>query len=271
MALSLQHDGVSGTRLEALLRRPHPDASVTNVVLPFDGDFDRLRRILARWGWEVGERPNAPVYGEGPSVTLHAYRTGKLMLSGKRAREYAEALATELPGPGPGPGPGPTGQRPPGPAQGARQDQERGWLLHFDGACLPRNPGGVAAYGFVVHRDGALVHEGHGLASPPGPGATNNVAEFTGLVQGLLWLKAHARRGEPIRVRGDSRLAIDGVVGLRKIHVLHLKPLAAQARQLVEETGAKLEWVPREQNAHADRMSEIGVEEAMRAHPEWRL
>lgn len=244
---------------------------MTNVVLPFDGDFDKLRRILARWGWEIGERPNAPVYAEGGSVTLHAYRTGKLMLSGKRAHEYAEALTAELgptvPGPGPGPGPGPTARATPGQAQGPGQ----GWTMHFDGACLPRNPGGVAAYGFVVHRDGELVHEGHGLASPPGPGATNNVAEFTGLVQGLTWLKAHARRGEPIRVRGDSRLAIEGTIGLKKIHVLHLKPLAAQARQLVDDLGARLEWVPREQNAHADRLSEEGVAAAIRAHPEWGL
>lgn len=248
---------------------------MTNVVLPFDGDFARLRALLARWGWEVGERPNAPVFAEGPSVTLHAYNTGKLMLSGRRAREYAEALDAELgrprPGPGPGPGPGPAERALSGEGQGEAQGQGAGWVMHFDGACLPRNPGGVAAYGFVIHRDGALVHEGHGLAAPPGPGATNNVAELAGLVQGLSWLKANARRGEPIRVRGDSQLAILGVVGTRRIHALHLKPLVAQARELVDELGAKLEWVPRAENAHADRLSEEGVAAAIREHPEWGL
>lgn len=112
--LSLPRHGVSGTPLEAAFRRALLDASVTNVVLPFDGDFARLRALLARWGWEVGERPNAPVFAEGPSVTLHAYNTGKLMLSGRRAREYAEALDAELGRPGPGPGPGPGAGAPQG-------------------------------------------------------------------------------------------------------------------------------------------------------------
>jgi len=239
---------------------------VGNVVLPFDGDFESLRRTLARWGWEVGERPNAPVYAAGPGVTLHAYRTGKLLLNGPRAEEYATALRAEAG----------TRAAAPAPAKAARapvvpSEARAGWVLHFDGACLPRNPGGVAAYGFQVLRDGKLVHEGHGLAAPPGPGATNNVAEFTGLVEGLRWLHAHARPGEPVLARGDSNLVVKTVNGLWNVHVPHLQPLHAEAVRLLRALGAKLEWVPREKNAEADRLSEVGAAEAIRAHPEWGL
>lgn len=254
---------------------------MANVVLPFDGDFDRLRAILARWGWEVGERPHAPVFATGPGVALHAYQTGKILLSGPRAQEYAAALREEgAGGEGAGSaGAGSEGRAAPPPASRLPAPRrapsgappQKGYVLHFDGACLPQNPGGVAAYGYVVLEDGRLVQEGHGLAAPPGPGATNNVAEFTGLVEGLRWLRAHAKPGAPIRVRGDSKLVVNTVTGHWNVHVAHLKPLHAEAVRLAKELGAKVEWVPRAQNAEADRLSEIGVAEAIRAHPEWGL
>ena len=62
--------------------------------------------------------------------------------------------------------------------------------VYFDGLCEP-NPGGVATFGFVVKRDGKKIHEGHGLAgTPKTPQATNNVAEYTGLIRALEWLVA---------------------------------------------------------------------------------
>ena len=254
---------------------------MANVVLPFDGDFDTLRRTLARWGWQIGERPNAPVFASGPGVTLHAYNTRKILISGARAAEYADALRAEGIGqarPSSSSSSSPSSSSSSSPPTSPHPPPEpspftagSGWLLHFDGACLPKNPGGVAAYGFVVHHDGKLVHEGHGLAAPPGGGATNNVAEFFGLIEGLRWIQSRARRGEPIRVRGDSLLVIQSVAGLKNIRALHLKPLHLQAQELVQALGAKLEWVPREKNADADRLSEIGAAEAIRAHPEWGL
>jgi ribonuclease HIII len=83
----------------------------THVTLPFDGDFDGLRATLAGWGFEVGERPNAPLFASGHGVTIHAYRTGKVLISGARAEYWAKEIAPEIrphggPGPGPRPGPG---------------------------------------------------------------------------------------------------------------------------------------------------------------------
>lgn len=256
---------------------------MANVVLPFDGDFEALRRTLARWGWEVGERPNAPVFAQGPGVTLHAYATGKILLNGARAAEYADALRAEGIGRREAGGEGrergprqkaasrPPPSRPPLHPPPSTRRSEPGWLVFFDGACMPTNPGGVAAYGYQVLRDGALVHEGHGLAAPPGPGSTSNVAEFTGLVAALRWVRERWRTGDPVNVRGDSRLVVKTVKGEWNIHVLHLKALHAEATRLLRELDGRIEWVPRERNGDADRLSRVGWAEAVRTHPEWGL
>lgn len=68
----------------------------SQVVLPFDGDFNALRAKLAAWGFEVGERPNAPLFAKGHGVTIHGYRTGKLLLAGERAEEWATHLRAEV-------------------------------------------------------------------------------------------------------------------------------------------------------------------------------
>ncbi|WP_243674943.1 hypothetical protein [Vulcanisaeta distributa] len=57
------------------------------------------------------------------------------------------------------------------------------------GACEPKNPGGVGTYGFLIlDEKGNTIHEGYGIACEPGPGCTNNIAEYTGLVKALEWL-----------------------------------------------------------------------------------
>lgn len=243
---------------------------MANVVIPFDGDFDALRKKLASWGLQVEERPSAPVFARGNGVTLHAYKTGKMLLNGSRAQEWARALAGEV---------APQGAAdvvPPAP----RREQVtprvststpivKGWLMHFDGLCEPGNPGGVAAYGFQVLRDGAIVHEGSGLAEPPGPTATNNVAEFRALVEGLRWLKANGAKA-PL-VRGDSKLIVNTVNGSWNLKVPHLRAMHDEARALLKEVGGRLAWVPREQNGEADRLSRVGKARAVREHPEWGL
>jgi len=58
-------------------------------------------------------------------------------------------------------------------------------VLNFDGLCEPRNPGGWSCFGWVLTRDGAALATGHGVAAPPGPDSTNNVAEYAALIAGL--------------------------------------------------------------------------------------
>jgi ribonuclease HI len=132
---------------------------------------------------------------------------------------------------------------------------------YFDGLCDP-NPGGVATYGFLIKRDGKKIDEGHGLAgTPKTPQATNNVAEYTGLIKVLEWLIAHKIKEEVV-VRGDSDLVIKQVKGEYKVKSALLAPLHGRVKELAEELPEiRFEWIQRERNTDADRLTNLAYAE----------
>ncbi|MFE5972021.1 bifunctional RNase H/acid phosphatase [Streptomyces sp. NPDC056460] len=84
--------------------------------------------------------------------------------------------------------------------------------------------------------------------------ATNNVAEYKGLVAGL---KA-ARSLFPdatVHVRMDSKLVVEQMSGRWKIKHPDMKPLAAEAGRVFPAGRVRYEWIPRERNKHADRLA----------------
>ena len=126
--------------------------------------------------------------------------------------------------------------------------------IHFDGLCLPKNPGGVATYGFVAKRGAKILHEEGGLAARPySPEATNNVAEYTGLLKSLEWALAQKLEKEKILVRGDSELVIKQLKGEYKVKSPSIVDLFNQVRELVRKfPSITFEWIPREENKEAD-------------------
>jgi ribonuclease HI len=130
---------------------------------------------------------------------------------------------------------------------------------YFDGLCEPKNPGGVATFGFVVHRGGKTVHEGHGLAATPySDGATNNVAEYTGVLRALEWFLLQGLEKEKIVVRGDSELVVKQLKGEYKVKSPLLAPLYKKTRDLSSKfESLTFEWVPRERNREADRLTNL--------------
>ncbi len=61
--------------------------------------------------------------------------------------------------------------------------------VYCDGSCGPINPGGTAAYGFVVKNDDLdVIYEGSGKVGA-GELMSNNVAEFAALVAAMEWIK----------------------------------------------------------------------------------
>ncbi|MBI4565759.1 MAG: reverse transcriptase-like protein [Planctomycetes bacterium] len=129
--------------------------------------------------------------------------------------------------------------------------------VYFDGLCQPKNPGGVATYGFLIKRDGKLLHEDCGLAAEPfTEGATNNVAEYTGVLKALEWILAQGLEKEPIVVRGDSELAIRQLRGEYKVKAPSIVNLFVKAREMsFRFPSLRFEWVPREQNREADALT----------------
>ncbi|MFF8843883.1 bifunctional RNase H/acid phosphatase [Streptomyces sp. NPDC015127] len=84
--------------------------------------------------------------------------------------------------------------------------------------------------------------------------ATNNVAEYKGLVAGL----RAARELDPeavVRVRMDSKLVVEQMSGRWKIKHPDMRPLAAEAASVFPSSQVTYEWIPRERNKHADRLA----------------
>ena len=112
------------------------------------------------------------------------------------------------------------------------------------------NPG-PAAYGALV-KDAdtgrVLAEEGTTIGR-----ASNNVAEYRGLVAGLT-MAAEVAPGAAIEVRMDSKLVVEQMSGTWKIKHPDMRPLALEANRLAPP-GTTYTWVPREQNKHADRLA----------------
>ncbi|EFH31713.1 bifunctional RNase H/acid phosphatase [Streptomyces pristinaespiralis ATCC 25486] len=95
--------------------------------------------------------------------------------------------------------------------------------------------------------------------------ATNNVAEYKGLVAGLK--AAHALDPEAlVRVRMDSKLVVEQMSGRWKIKHPDMKPLAAEAARVFPPAQVTYEWIPRERNKHADRLANEAMDAGKRGH-----
>ncbi|MER6781766.1 MULTISPECIES: bifunctional RNase H/acid phosphatase [unclassified Streptomyces] len=93
--------------------------------------------------------------------------------------------------------------------------------------------------------------------------ATNNVAEYKGLIAGL---KA-ARELSPdavVQVRMDSKLVVEQMSGRWKIKHPDMKPLAAEAAKILPRAQVTYEWIPRERNKHADRLANEAMDAGKR-------
>ncbi|NUP15230.1 MAG: bifunctional RNase H/acid phosphatase [Streptomyces sp.] len=93
--------------------------------------------------------------------------------------------------------------------------------------------------------------------------ATNNVAEYRGLVAGL----RAAHELDPaatVHVRMDSKLVIEQMSGRWKIKHPDMKPLAFEAARVLPAPQVTYEWIPREQNKHADRLANEAMDAGKR-------
>lgn len=135
----------------------------------------------------------------------------------------------------------------------------REFIVEADGGS--RGNPGPAGYGAVVI-DAATGETLAETAEYIGV-ATNNVAEYRGLLAGL---KA-ARALDPtarIRVRMDSKLVVEQMSGRWKIKHPDMKPLAREAATIFPPSQVTYEWIPREQNKHADRLANEAMDAGKR-------
>jgi probable phosphoglycerate mutase len=120
------------------------------------------------------------------------------------------------------------------------------------------NPG-PAAYGAVV-RDAATGQVLAERAEHIGT-ASNNVAEYRGLIAGL----AAVREIDPdgvVEARLDSKLVVEQMTGRWQIKHPAMRELARAARGALPPEQVSYRWVPRAENAAADRLVNLALDAA---------
>ena|SRR3989344_596363 len=124
-----------------------------------------------------------------------------------------------------------------------------GIIIHCDGASRG-NPGSAAA-AFVVIDNGEVVYKSGKLLGE----TTNNVAEYSAVIEALSWLIGKPTYGQVTFVL-DSQLIVNQLNGVYKIKNLTLQKLAYTAKKLEKDIGQKIFYknVPRAQNYRADTL-----------------
>ncbi|MFC1653688.1 ribonuclease HI family protein [Patescibacteria group bacterium] len=123
------------------------------------------------------------------------------------------------------------------------------------------NPG-PAAIGYVIFNQNNLIHkEGKRIGE-----ATNNVAEYMGVVEALRWIKNnreelpenYKNKEHPLYIDFylDSNLVVNQLSGKFKIKKQHLFELVKEVDGITKELNATIMYshIPREKNAEADQL-----------------
>jgi broad specificity phosphatase PhoE/ribonuclease HI len=131
-------------------------------------------------------------------------------------------------------------------------------IIEADGGS--RGNPGPAGFGAVVRDQatGELLRE---ICDSIGT-ATNNVAEYSGLIAGL-HAAAEIAPGADVEARMDSKLVVEQMSGRWQIKHQNLRALARTAQDAAARLGrVSYVWVPRARNAHADRLANQAMDSA---------
>ena len=111
------------------------------------------------------------------------------------------------------------------------------------------NPG-PAGYGAVVTENGKIVAELFDVIGV----ATNNVAEYNGLLAGLAHIHQLDKEAT-VEVAMDSKLVVEQMSGRWQIKHADMRDLAKQCRDAHTPSLVTYSWIPRDDNSHADRLA----------------
>jgi probable phosphoglycerate mutase len=137
-------------------------------------------------------------------------------------------------------------------------DGGRSAVANIDGGS--RGNPGPAGYGVRIEGDDGVVTE---LKESLGV-ATNNIAEYHGLLAALRWAAGHGVAR--LRVRSDSELLVKQMNGEYRVKNAGLLPLYEEARALARRIGhVRFEHVRRELNKDADRLANEAMDAAASA------
>lgn len=132
-------------------------------------------------------------------------------------------------------------------------------IVYTDGAS--RGNPGKASFGFTISdNSGKLIFEqGKYIGN-----ATNNVAEYTAVLESLKWIAKNVSEKCRIEYFADSKLVVEQLSGRFKVKSSHLKPIIDQIKILaIELGGITFTHIPREQNTTADKLANIALNELL--------
>ena len=128
----------------------------------------------------------------------------------------------------------------------------RNATVFHDGGGGGVGPFSCAAVLYLVD-DSRQIIETHERARDLGCGLTNNISEYEGLI---LALELARELGVThLKIRSDSRLIVEQVLGSWRVKEAHLKPLHARALELAAGfEHVEIDWVRRERNRRSDEL-----------------
>lgn len=130
----------------------------------------------------------------------------------------------------------------------------RHFLLTADGGS--RGNPGPAGYGSVITENGSIIAELYDFIGI----ATNNVAEYSGLIAGLTAINAIDPTAT-IDVKMDSKLVVEQMSGRWQIKHADMRSLAQAARSAHMPALVSYTWIPRDENSHADRLANKALDQ----------
>lgn len=140
---------------------------------------------------------------------------------------------------------------------------EKSINIWIDGLCEPINPGGTASVGYVIKKNDVTIAEGSDVIGK-GQGMTNNVAEYTALIYALKEVKRLKLENELLTIRSDSQLLVNQMNRKWAVKAPLIIPLYKIAKDLANGLNIQLEWVSREENEEADRLTRIAYERSLK-------
>jgi ribonuclease HI len=127
-------------------------------------------------------------------------------------------------------------------------------VAYIDGGA--RGNPGPAGYGVRIEDEsGTLIDEFHGFLGS----ATNNIAEYNGLLAALRYAQQHGHR--KVRIKSDSELLVKQMKGEYRVKNPGLQSLHQEARAIADRLERIVyEHVRREQNKDADRLANMAMD-----------
>lgn len=126
-------------------------------------------------------------------------------------------------------------------------------IIHTDGGS--RGNPGPAACAFVVENNNQVIFRGSRFLKT----ATNNIAEYSGVILALEWLN---KKSDEVKLKSeikfflDSELVVKQLNGLYKVKDENIKKLFLEVKNLILklEKNVFFQHIPREKNKDADRL-----------------